>query len=179
MEYQEVLQFWFEEVQPEWRFQKDDKFDQLIRRRFATTHNQAIRCELFGWRESAQGRLAEIIVLDQFSRNMFRNDPRSFAYDALALVLAQEAVAQEADQQLSPQEKSFVYMPFMHSESILIHTVAEKLYGQKGLEANLVWELRHKAIIERFGRYPHRNALLGRTSTAEEKDFLKQPGSSF
>ncbi len=179
MEYKDILRFWFEEIEPEQRFQKDEKFDQLIKSRFKEVHNQAIRCELFQWRKHGRGRLAEIIILDQFSRNMFRNDPRSFAYDSLALGLAQEALATKADQELNAQEKSFLYMPFMHSESAKIHLIAERLYRQDGLEANLVWELKHKSIIDRFGRYPHRNTVLGRISTQEEKKFLLQPGSSF
>jgi len=179
MEYENILHFWFEEIKPEQRFKKDEKFDLLITSRYKEVHNKAISCELFNWREHGRGRLAEIIVLDQFSRNMFRNDPRSFAYDALALVLAQEALANKVDRQLSAQEKSFLYMPFMHSESAEIHRIAERLYRQGGLEANLEYELKHKSIIARFGRYPHRNSILGRTSTTEEKEFLQQPGSSF
>ena len=179
MDYETVLRFWFEEIKPEQRFKKNDTFDQLIISRFREIHRQAIHCELFEWREHARGRLAEIIILDQFSRNMFRDDRRSFAYDSLALALAQEAVAIKVDQELSIQEKSFLYMPFMHSESTVIHKVAEQLYRQEGLESNLEWELKHKAIIDRFGRYPHRNRILGRTSTQEERAFLQQPGSSF
>lgn len=179
MEYTDILRFWFKEIKPEQRFKKDEKFDLLITSRYREVHNQAIRCELYKWREHGRGRLAEIIVLDQFSRNMFRNDPRSFIYDSLALVLAQEALVNKVDQKLDAQEKSFLYMPFMHSESPLIHEIAERLFRQKGLESSLEWELKHKSIIDRFGRYPHRNTILGRTSTKEEKEFLQQPGSSF
>lgn len=179
MEHEDILHFWFEEIRPEQWFKKDKKFDLLINSRYREVHNQAIRCELFKWRENGRGRLAEVIVLDQFSRNMFRNDPRSFAYDSLALALAQEALVNEVDQNLNAEEKSFLYMPFMHSESPVIHQIAERLFRQDGLEANLEWELKHKSIIDRFGRYPHRNRILGRTSTREEKDFLQQPGSSF
>jgi len=179
MEFENILSFWFDETKPEQRFKKDETFDLLISSRYSEVHNQAIRCELFKWREHARGRLAEIIVLDQFSRNMFRDDPRSFAYDSLALALAQEALAHKTDQKLTPQEKSFTYMPFMHSESPVIHEIAVHLFSQKGLESSLEWELKHKSIIDRFGRYPHRNKILGRTSTSEEIDFLHQPGSSF
>ena len=118
-------------------------------------------------------------MLDQFSRNIYRDDARSFASDTLALALAQEAVASGADQSLSAVERSFLYMPYMHSESAAIHIVAMQLFDQPGLESNLEFEKRHKAIIDRFGRYPHRNAVLGRASTPEEVEFLKQPGSSF
>jgi uncharacterized protein (DUF924 family) len=120
-----------------------------------------------------------VIVLDQFSRNMFRNQPQAFAWDPLSLALAQEAVAVGADQELTPQERSFLYMPYMHSESLIIHQVAIKLFEANGIEGNLKFEIAHMKIIERFGRYPHRNQILGRTSTPKELEFLKQPGSSF
>ncbi len=158
---------------------KDERLDRLIADRFGEVHRQAAAGELFSWRSSPQGRLAEIIVLDQFSRNIFRGDARSFACDSEALVLAQEAIAQGHDLQLNLQEKSFLYMPFMHSESLLIHDQAVKLFTQKGLEYNLDFEFRHKRIIERFGRYPHRNAILGRISSPEEVEFLSGPDSGF
>jgi uncharacterized protein (DUF924 family) len=142
-------------------------------------HYAAKRCELYGWRESAKGRLAEIIVLDQFSRNIYRNHPNAFAYDSLALALAQTAVAINRDHELDIEQRSFLYMPYMHSESLMMHEVAVTLLSQPGMEANLQFELRHKEIIDRFGRYPHRNAILGRSSTPEEIDFLKTAGSSF
>ena len=174
-----VLMFWFEEIKPAQWWKKDPAFDQLIAERFSALHAGAGRCELFEWRETARGRLAEIIVLDQFSRNLYRDSGRAFACDPLALALAQEAIRAGADAVLTPVERSFLYLPFMHSESLAIHRVALQLYERNGLESNLDFERRHMAIIERFGRYPHRNALLGRSSTAEELDFLQQPGSSF
>ena len=177
--YGEILKFWFEQIDPSKWWAKDDDFDQLIRVRFAALHAQATRCELFGWRTEASGRLAEIIVLDQFSRNMFRGSPLAFASDALALALAQEAISAKADEALSPTERSFLYLPFMHSESLKIHELALQLYRNNGIRNNLDFEIRHKRIIERFGRYPHRNAILGRQSTDEEIEFLKQPGSGF
>jgi uncharacterized protein (DUF924 family) len=177
--YSEILKFWFEEIDPAKWWAKDDAFDQLIRGRFAEVHARATRCELFEWRVEAKGRLAEIIVLDQFSRNMFRGSPLAFASDALALALAQEAIAAKADAALSPTERSFFYLPFMHSESIAIHAAALELYRKNAIQSNLDYEIRHMQIIERFGRYPHRNAILGRQSTEEEIAFLKQPGSGF
>jgi uncharacterized protein (DUF924 family) len=177
--YSEILSFWFEEIDPATWWAKDDAFDQLIRGRFSEVHARATRCELFEWRVEAKGRLAEIIVLDQFSRNMFRGSPLSFASDALALALAQEAISAKADAGLSPTERSFLYLPFMHSESLTIHVVALELYRKNGIQSNLDFEIRHKQIIERFGRYPHRNGILGRQSTDEEIEFLKQPGSGF
>jgi uncharacterized protein (DUF924 family) len=117
--------------------------------------------------------------LDQFSRNVYRDTPRAFAQDALALVLAQELVASTQDRSLPAAQRVFAYMPTMHSESALVHAQAVVLFSQSGLESNLNFELRHKAIIDRFGRYPHRNTILGRSSSAEELAFLAEPGSSF
>lgn len=175
----EVLKFWFEELEPQMWWVADPELDRRIRERFATTLEQAVAGELFAWRREPRGRLAEIIVLDQFSRNIHRSTPRAFAQDPVALVLAQEAIAARADRLLSPVERSFLYLPFMHSESRLIHERAEALYRENGIPDNFEFELKHKAVIDRFGRYPHRNAILGRSSTAEELEFLKQPGSSF
>jgi uncharacterized protein (DUF924 family) len=177
--HESVLQFWFHEITPAQWWKVDAEFDRQIVDRFSTLHSQAVCCELFEWRASPEGRLAEVIVLDQFSRNMYREDKRAFAADTLALALAQEAVAVRADVALSPEERVFIYMPYMHSESKLIHGVAESLFRQCGPVSNYEFELRHKAIIDRFGRYPHRNSILGRLSTAEELEFLGQPGSSF
>ena len=179
MDHKAVLKFWFEETDPKKWWAKDHDFDELIRQRFSEVHLQGVRCELFRWRSTPRGRLAEIIVLDQFSRNMFRNQPESFANDSLALALAQTALDCDADKTLSASEKSFLYMPFMHSESLQIHEHAMQLYAQEGLEYNYEFEKKHKAVIERFGRYPHRNEILGRASTPEEIEFLKQPGSGF
>ena len=166
----EVLQFWFEEIQPAQHWKKDPDFDQLITTRFSNIHASANRGELYEWRKSAKGRLAEIIVLDQFSRNMFRGKPESFASDVLALVMAQEAIAIGADNELTPAERAFLYMPFMHSESLIIHELAVPLFEKT---SNLEFELKHKSIIELFGRYPHRNDILGRVSTEAEIEFMK------
>ena len=177
--YQDILNFWFKELEPKQWWVKDEAVDRLIIERFSELHSRAIQCELFAWRRSAKGRLAEILILDQFSRNMFRASPLTFAYDALALGLAQDAIASGADAGLLPIERNFIYMPFMHSESLQIHEVAMELFKKNNLQSNLDYEIKHKAIIERFGRYPHRNKVLGRESTAEELEFLQQPGSSF
>lgn len=179
MQAQTVLHFWFTELTPQQHFVKDPALDETIRTRFGATLEAAARCELFGWRTTPEGRLAEIIVLDQFSRNAYRDTPHAFAQDALALVLAQELVASGQDQRLPLEQRKFAYMPYMHSESALVHAQAVALFAQPGLEGNLDYELRHQAIIDRFGRYPHRNAVLGRASTAEEIAFLSEPGSSF
>lgn len=175
----EILKFWFEELKPEQQFEKDLALDRVIEERFGALLPQAARGELWPWRETLEGRLAEIIVLDQFSRNIYRNDARSFAQDPMALALAQEAVRDPGHEHLPANQRAFLYMPYMHSESLQIHNEARRLFSQPGLENNLKFENKHREILERFGRYPHRNALLGRESTPEEREFLKQPGSSF
>lgn len=176
---EDVIRFWFDDIENAMWWKKDQEFDRLISKRFGLVHTQASQGELCEWRLSALGALAEVIVLDQFSRNMYRDTPQAFAYDGQALVLAQCAIQSGMDKALSNTQKSFLYMPFMHSESRFIHEQAVQLYTDLGVEANLKFELKHKEIIDRFGRYPHRNALLGRPSTEEEEAFLKQPGSSF
>lgn len=175
----EVIKFWFEDIEPKQRFAKDLEFDELIRSRFSGLHELAREGRLYTWREHPLDALAEIIILDQFSRNMFRDKPEAFAYDALALVLAQEAIRRKLDAELDNRKKGFMYMPFMHSEAAEIHEIALYLFDQPGLEDNFNFELKHKEIIDRFGRYPHRNAILGRESTPEEIEFLSRPGSSF
>lgn len=177
--YEEILGFWFEETEPSQWWKKDEDFDRSLIQRFSDIHAKAARCELFDWRVTPRGRLAEIIVLDQFSRNMFRGSPLAFVNDCLALALAQEAVSAKADETLSPVQRSFLYMPYMHSESLKIHEIAVDLFQRNGIKGNLDFEIKHKSIIERFGRYPHRNSILGRTSTEDEVEFLKQPGSGF
>lgn len=155
MNYQDFLDFWFSPAaEPNW-FVKSAEFDALLAEKFTDVLQQAAQGELWTWRETPAGRLAEIIVLDQLSRNLYCNDPRAFAQDGMALVLAQEMIHLKLDQNLNPTERRFLYMPFMHSE------------------------LKHKIIIDRFGRYPHRNQVLGRPSSAEELEFLTQPNSSF
>ena len=175
----DVIQFWFEDIEPKQRFIKDFEFDELLRAKFGETHQLATQGLLYAWREHPLDALAEIIVLDQFSRNMFRDTPKAFATDSLALILAQEAIRKKFDKELDKGKRSFLYMPFMHSESKEIHDIALFLFDQPGLEDNFNFEVKHKAIIDRFGRYPHRNEILGRESTAEELEFLSQPGSSF
>jgi uncharacterized protein (DUF924 family) len=175
----EVLDFWFAETEPKAWWTADPAFDERIRGRFAALHAQAAHGELHAWRATAQGRLAEVIVLDQFSRNLFRGSAQAFAQDLAALVLAQEAVAAGAHRGLEPMQRAFLLMPYMHSESREIHVAAEQLFREFTPAENHDFELRHKAIVDRFGRYPHRNAALGRLSTPEETEFLKQPGSAF
>lgn len=179
MEFRNVLRFWFEDLKPEQWFQVDPELDKAIADKFGDIHHAATLGELEEWRDSPRGRLAEILVLDQFSRNIYRDDARAFAWDSMALCLAQEAIRRGCPQDLSSPKRAFIYMPFMHSESPKIHRQAVELYSEPGLEYNLEFEYKHKEIIDRFGRYPHRNSALGRESTPEEIEFLKQDDSSF
>lgn len=173
----EVIEFWFQTLTPKQWFAKDDALDGRIRHDFGATLAAAAAGETWQWRTSARGRLAEILVLDQFSRNIYRGEPRAFACDGQALVLAQEAVSQRADRVLDPPWRAFLYMPYMHSESLRVHDEALRLFDQPGLEHNLHHEHRHREVLVRFGRYPQRNEALGRASTAEELAFLAQPGN--
>ncbi|VEA64155.1 Uncharacterized protein conserved in bacteria [Serratia plymuthica] len=177
--HKQVIDFWFEEIDPVMWFKKDDDFDSRLQVRFGELWHAAAAGELAHWRETIEGRLAEVIVLDQFSRNLYRGTPRAFSSDCMALVLAQEAIRSGQCEQLSREQRGFLYLPFMHSESAAIHQQALALYTELNNGDQLEFELRHKAIIDRFGRYPHRNAILGRISTPEEEAFLLLPGSGF
>jgi uncharacterized protein (DUF924 family) len=169
----DVFDFWFKELGPSDWFKSDKDLDQKISDRYKSSLEAAKRGEFFSWRKTPEGRLAEIILLDQFSRNIFRGSKEAFAADSMVLVLAQEMVEQQLDEKLTVIQRSFAYMPYMHSESVAIHQEALRLFSLPGLEENLKFEILHKNIIEKFGRYPHRNLILGRVSTPEEKEFLK------
>jgi uncharacterized protein (DUF924 family) len=174
-----VLQFWFEELEPPQWWRKDPMLDQEISRRFGALHREAARQSLSSWRTDASGRLAEIIVLDQFSRNIHRGSPQAYSQDGKALGLAEEAVSLGLAEKLPIPWRAFLLMPYMHSESEEVHERALALFLLLESPPHLESELRHKAIVDRFGRYPHRNAVLGRDSTPEEQAFLLEPGSSF
>ncbi|AJP57951.1 hypothetical protein UC34_15185 [Pandoraea vervacti] len=189
--WQAVLDFWFGTpgsdvygmARAEW-FRKSDAFDEEIRSRFGALHAQAVAGELSHWTQTPLGACALIVVLDQFSRNLFRHQAQAFAGDAQALAVARELVDAGDDQRLpTAQHRVFAYLPFEHDESLESQHVSLVLYEQLaqafGLVDNLDYARKHAVIIERFGRYPHRNAALGRESTPEELAFLKQPGSSF
>ncbi len=179
MKHEEIIEFWFHELQEKQWWVKDPELDLQIKQRFTDVYNAAARGECYSWRDSPDGRLAEIICLDQFPRNIFRGQPQAFATDGLALVLAQEAVRVGADQALNGPKRSFIYMPFMHSESRLIQEESIRLFSHPEVEKNRRFAIDHKAIIDRFGRYPHRNAILCRETTEEEALFLQGPKSSF
>jgi uncharacterized protein (DUF924 family) len=167
---EEVLEFWFRTLKPADWYKKSDELDNKISDRFEALYHRIVAGETADWRETPAGRLAEIIVLDQFSRNMFRGSAQSFAADPLALALAQEAVRSGADRELDDKQRAFLYMPYMHSESRQVHEDAMVLFEDL---PNLSFEIKHKAIIDRFGRYPHRNEILGRKSTAEELEWME------
>lgn len=185
---QEVLAFWFGDGDEHGRYRrawfvKDTAFDEAIRSRFLGLHEQALQGSLARWLEAPASTLALVIVLDQFSRNLFRNSPRAFAGDATALAAARRALDRGDDRSMLPVERLFLYLPFEHSESPddqrrsceLMRTLS----GLPDLGDVYEFALRHREIIERFGRFPHRNAALGRESTPEEVEFLKTPGSGF
>lgn len=175
MEPETVLDFWFKEATPAQWFNKDDAFDAKVNARFLETHAAAKNGELAAWRSTPRGRLAEIIVLDQFPRNMFRGTAHAFATDALALQRTEEAIAAGAHRKLSRLERMFLYLPMMHSESRAVHRKAFWRFASllPFLVKPFIFELAHKRVIDRFGRYPHRNAALGRPSTKAEEEFLK------
>ena len=177
--YQQVIDFWFKEINSNQWWQKDIAFDKEVERKFLTLHDKAVRGELYAWRDHALSSLAEIILLDQFSRNIYRDTAQAFENDVLALALAQQAIKSGFDLEVTEEQRPFFYLPFMHSESQIIHEQAVILYTKMGNKHNLDFEIQHKNIIDRFGRYPHRNNILGRVSTLEEVSFLNEPNSSF
>lgn len=172
-----VLDFWFVENGNDQWWSGAERFDVNVRIGFAKTLQAAEKSELWQWRSTPQGRVAEIIVLDQFSRQLYRKSRRAFANDALALALAQETVAQGLDAALTQDERHFLFIPYMHSESLAIHDEAMRLYETVGDKA-LEFEQRHRDVIERFGRYPKRNEALGRVSTAQELEYIAATANS-
>lgn len=182
----DVLRFWFEGDQRRW-FMRDPAFDAEVRDRFAALHAQATAGTLDAWAVTPRGALALVILLDQLSRNLYRDDPRAFANDGRALAIAHQQIKTGAANELAPLERMFLLMPFQHSEDLTIQRegIAEfqKLVaaapGNGMLAAALDYAKQHAAVIERFGRFPHRNRVLGRASTPDEVEFLTQPGSSF
>ena len=173
----EVLAFWFSHRDRWWRSSAD--FDEEIRQRFESLHTEILNGEHEDWRETPAGAFAYVVVLDQFSRNMFRGDARAYGSDHRALAASREALARGDDGALSRDERTFLYMPLMHSEEVTDQERGVALFRANGEGKGLRAIERHRDVIRRFGRFPHRNALLGRPSTAEELAFLKEPGSSF
>lgn len=187
---EQILNFWFGNPESAsygksrkvW-FSKDPNFDQDIRDRFLPDYEAAAAGKYNGWTASPDGCLALILLFDQFPRQLFRGDRRAFATDAQALATAQQAIAQDFDQALLPLQRVFIYLPFEHSENLEHQRLSVELFRQLSDHPEtadmLPYAVRHQEIIERFGRFPHRNQILGRTTTPEEAEFLKQPGSSF
>ena len=187
---QAVLDFWFGapgspargKARAEW-FRKDDAFDDEIRRRFGEAVEIALAGGLGEWCTNAEGSLARILLLDQFTRNIFRGSARAFAGDQRALATAEEAVARGFDRELTARERWFMYMPFEHAENVKAQHRSLQLFGalaqEMGDDDPLVWARKHAEVVFRFGRYPHRNAVLGRASTPEEEQYLREPGAGF
>ena len=178
----DVLDFWFKRDRKDW-FEKSPAFDTEIRTRFLTLYERAMREELKSWRETPLGCLALVILLDQFPRNMFRGSARAFAADPLARDAASVILENRWDKAMTPDERMFGYLPYEHSELLVDQERCLSLMKEIAVfpqTADLPkWAEAHLVIIRRFGRFPHRNAALGRASTPEETEFLKQPGSSF
>jgi uncharacterized protein (DUF924 family) len=175
----DVLRFWFDETEREQWFKKDEAFDQRVRDRFLGLHAQVAGLPVDACLADAESALAAVIACDQFPRNMFRGSPRAFATDGRALALAEAALARGWDAVMSDDQRLFLYLPFEHAEDRAAQARSVALMSKLADKDLARWAEAHKAIIERFGRFPHRNAILGRASTPQETAFLEEPGSSF
>jgi len=178
-EIEEILNFWFKECRPEQWFKKNEDFDQMIEKRFSGAIEDAVKGRLESWEETETGCLALIIVLDQFTRNVFRDTPRAFAGDKRALALSQTCCDKGYLSNADINRRQFMLMPMMHSENLSVQDAALPLFNKYASEKDYEYAEKHREIIARFGRFPHRNVILGRKPTNEELEFLKQPGSSF
>lgn len=177
--WKEVIDFWFDPEHLPLHFVEDEEFDEMIRSKFLDTWKAASEGLLVDWRKNIKGRLAEIIVLDQFSRNLWRNDIRTYTQDKMAIALAQEVVNHPNYNQLSTVEKKYILLPFMHSESLELHDWANKYYVELGDEELMYYEKLHREVLEEFGRYPYQNKDLGRESTPEELKVLEEKDGKF
>ena len=175
----DIVDFWREAGPKRW-YAKDDAFDEAIRQTFEATHHAAARGELVGWSETAEGALALLILFDQFPRNLYRGSPHAFATDPLARKVASDAVARGLDKAVDPALREFFYMPFVHAEDLTLQDRGVELFrawiSEGGADDLDKWALLHRSIIDRFGRFPHRNAALGRDTTPEEQAFLDAGG---
>ena len=178
-EWRAVLDFWLLQIGPKKWFSRDDDLDDEIRIKFLALHTKAAAGALKSWRETAQGCLGEIILLDQFSRNLYRDDPRAFVSDSQAREILALALGRGFDTGMSAVEKRFLYMPLQHSENAADQERSVELFRTLEDDKTFEYTLRHQEIIARFGRFPHRNAALSRESSAEEIAFLREPNSSF
>ena len=178
-EKEEILNFWFIECKPEQWFKKNEDFDRMIGKNFSSAIEDALEGKLDSWEETEKGCLALIILLDQFTRNVFRDTPRAFAGDKRALALSQLCFDKDYLTNPDVQRRQFMLMPMMHSENLAVQDAALPLFKKYASGKDYEYAEKHRDIIARFGRFPHRNVILGRKSTNEELEFLKQPGSSF
>lgn len=174
-----VLDYWFDELKPQQQFAKDDAVDAEIARRFATIRDMVLASGAAGWRDDPDRLLAAVILLDQFSRNIHRGTPEAFAADPLALALTLEAIGKGWDRDLAPERATFLYMPLMHAENAEAQRMCLEKFTALGRPENLRFAMDHAVIIEQFGRFPSRNAALGRESTAEELEYLKRPDAGW
>lgn len=175
----EILHFWFSDyVRKKW-FEADREFDAELKERFGVLSDRAVAGELDSWRQTAEGAVALIVLLDQIPRNIHRGTPLAFRGDPHALDISRETVSRGEDTALPNAHRQMLYMPFMHAEDLAAQEEGVRLFEKLGDDDSLDYMKRHRDIIARFGRFPHRNAILGRPSTEEEQEFLKQPGSSF
>ena len=174
-----ILSFWFKETPPRKWFQNSADFDREIQRRFGEALASASAGEFDDWLKTPRGSLAVVILLDQFSRNIYRDDPGAFANDEKARAITKSLVEGGADKQLESRERTFLYMPLMHSEDATDQELSVELFEASSNPGSADFARRHRDIIARYGRFPHRNKVLGRTSIPAEAEFLKQPGSSF
>ncbi|ODR99482.1 hypothetical protein AUC68_05840 [Methyloceanibacter methanicus] len=179
VEHGEVIGYWFQTLSPDAWYGAPSEVDAEIARRFGQVYETLSEAVSGDWLGSPQGRLAAILVLDQFPRNIHRGTPEAFRTDEKALALAKDAIAAGADRDLPPEQRAFLYMPFQHAENLEDQHRSLELFESLGNANNLDFAVRHYEIIRRFGRFPHRNAILGRASTPAERAFLNEPGSSF
>lgn len=174
-----VLNFWFEECKPEQWFMKNDDFDEMLRTRFGKWVEKALAGQLDSWTETKEGTVALIILLDQMTRNIFRDTPRAFSGDEMALAVCLNGIKRGYLDELDLHKRHFLLMPMMHSEDIDIQNQALPLFKEHTEERTYDYAVKHQVIVERFGYFPHRNAILGRPLSDEEREFLKGPDSSF
>ena len=177
----DILDFWFKETQPQQWFQKNPEYDELVKSNFLETYEIARQGALDEWKNDADGVLCLCLLLDQFPRNMFRDTPQAFATDAQALLIAKYALSKGLDQVISPEKRRFVYLPFEHSENLSDQKKSLELFETMKSDDPLSYDyaVRHYEVIEKYGRFPHRNKILGRANTPEEEEYLSQAGSGF
>ena len=175
---EDVIAFWFEEISSKQQFVKDEKFDAEIKRRFGLLHAR-LKKDVTSFVSTPQGALAAILVFDQFSRNMFRGSGQAFETDPLALSIAKNLIAKGLDKKMSVNHRVFIYMPFMHAETLEDQEQSVVLFTELGIRLNIDYAIKHLEVIKEFGRFPHRNKALDRASTAEETAFINTPGTAF